>query len=224
MKTFNKVSSMISLVILGFMLIYTTLVVALPAGHLIGLADLLAPLKNRETGLIETLQHVVLLLLAANVTVSAVKTSQSREKVLYAALCLFFLFVLLEETDYLMNYIELLTGKQHYEISVKGFRNIHNNELGLLLHKIAYWIFVSATATGMALLVFKEKNAGNSYKITLWFVLCTLIMFQFIFSIAGKVYLDTKLEAERQIMNETLELNIYTSWLFYVSAITMKRN
>lgn len=224
MKIVNKASSILSLAILGFMLIYTTLLVVLPAGDLRGLIDLLAPLQNRETGLIETLQHIVLLLLVTGVAINAVKAQQHTEKLLYAAFSMFFLFVLLEETDYLMNYIELLTGKQHYEISVQGFRNIHNNDLGLLLHKIAYWVLVSATVTGMIILVFKEKNAGNYYKLTLWFVLVSLIAFQFIFSIAGKMYLDMKLEAERQVMNETLELNIYTSWLFYVSAVTGKRN
>lgn len=201
-----------------FIVGYAFVLMIFPGQSLQAFLEFLAPEQNRENGLIETLQHLVLLSLIFVLAAQLISSKTFNQRLFFTGATALMAFIFLEETDYLMNYIEKLFGMQHYEISAGGFRNLHNTEHYFSLHKLAYWCMSISTLI-FAVWCLVKKTALTARKSHLYFILVTWLCIQTGLSLAGQFYLNQKSGFERQVVNETLELHLYASWLFLVCII-----
>lgn len=80
--------------------------------------------SRREFGLLETLQHLMLLAVVVIAVRSAISKPHWLLKVFMGLVALGTAFLLLEELDYGLHYYEYLAGVKHDETAV--FRNLHN--------------------------------------------------------------------------------------------------
>lgn len=172
--------------------------------------ELLSPENNRELGAIETLQNLTLILILFLGTLSAVKKTFP-QAIIHWLFLFFALFVFLEEVDYFMNYSEVLRGKSPYSYNLNGFRNMHNISSLVWLRKTGYQVLVYLTLIFIFLRLKKEEGPGLVIKA----ILFCFIVLQFVLNITYQ--LISPPENARQIISETLELNLYTSWLFLLT-------
>lgn len=110
----------------------------------------LAPFSWREFGILELLQNVFLLGIAWYLFRSAMILGLTLQGSLFAILMLLFLFVLLEEIDYGLHFIEYFTGSGT-DLSGEWDRNLHNlsTEEG-----VQYGSYMKAVATASLVIVF----------------------------------------------------------------------
>ena len=100
------------------------------------LQAIIAPKFNREFGLLEHVQLLLLLAMLAMSSAAAWREYSRLRKVTFSLIALAAIFLILEETDYGLHYWELLTG-QPVQLEV---RNIHNQgRLNNILKRILYY-------------------------------------------------------------------------------------
>lgn len=87
------------------------------------LMSIVAPQANRELGLLESLQHILLLIMAIVMGRAAWKSQITTERLLYAVVCLGALFVLLEELNYFTHYWWAING---WDFDTMPGVNVHN--------------------------------------------------------------------------------------------------
>ena len=127
----------------------------------LGLSDIIAPRINREFGVVENIQNILLIL----IFFSALKGTRTREakieKYGYAIIMAVTAFMFLEEIDYGLHYYDHLTGKNQITKVVvfdSEVRNIHNNgKLILNLMKMAAYILICTFFVVLPLLPEKIK-------------------------------------------------------------------
>ncbi|MEE8469361.1 MAG: hypothetical protein V3T22_12950 [Planctomycetota bacterium] len=90
------------------------------------LQSLVVPVVNREYGLLENLQNLLLLALIVVGWRAARRTQRGLDRAGWRALAVFALFVLLEEIDFGLHYYESLAGVPGAERAT--LRNFHNQE------------------------------------------------------------------------------------------------
>lgn len=98
----------------------------------------ISPAFNREFGVLENLQLMVLTVIAALSIKAIGKKEDKYEKYIFTAITVLSVFLLLEEIDYGLHYYELLTGQQQ-NIST---RNVHNNGKITGWFKMSSYIFL----------------------------------------------------------------------------------
>lgn len=116
--------------------------------NVLGLAEVIAPDFNREFGLLENLQLVLLLFIAYICLRKFKNGTEKIEKYGFLIVGLFTVFIFFEEMDYGLHYIDYYNGKTQetvkYEMQVEQkVRNIHNT--GKLVGKFkltSYFIIV----------------------------------------------------------------------------------
>lgn len=167
--------------------------------------EILAPLWNREFGLLESAQHIMLLSISVGIFSLTVDELHPYKKITLTITSMFFMWLFLEETDYLLHYYDfILYGKVSYQTFPLGFRNIHNEgDLITLLRKIFKTILVLSTllyALYYSVLNFKKFNF-----IFLSNLLIVLVITLYIVSL--KLMPDSG--DGRQIASESRELGIY---------------
>lgn len=195
-----------SLMVNGLILLYLVLL-ALNI-EAFNIKEILSPKHNREFGLIELLQNVTLLLL---ITAQFPLINHNRffYKIAQGVLLLFFVFVFLEEVDYFLHYIEVITKRDSYAINILGHRNLHNNTNVVWIRKVAYWVIVYLTGY----VLFKQlKSNLDKQKAIPVFMMFFFMTIQFVLSLVYKI--NYGIEDIRQLISETLELNLYATWLY----------
>src|SRR5215212_9580967 len=130
----------------------------------LGLSDIIAPGINREFGVIENIQLIILLL----IFFSALRGFRNRkvkiEKYGYALVMAATAFVFLEEIDYGLHYYDHITGKKTTTLVIfdSEVRNVHNNgKLILNLMKMTAYIMVCLFFVLMPLLPDKLKKRSQ---------------------------------------------------------------
>jgi hypothetical protein len=131
----------------------------------LGLSELIAPSINREFGIIENIQNILLIL----IFFTALKGFRTRntkiEKYGYALIMAATVFMFLEEIDYGLHYYDHLTGKPGITKVVvfdSEVRNLHNNgKLILNVMKLAAYIFVALFFAVLPLLPEKIKTKNR---------------------------------------------------------------
>ena len=98
--------------------------------NLFGLEDFIAPRVNREFGLIENIQLLLLILIFITALKGFHTRTEKIEKYGFMLVAILTAWMFLEEIDYGLHYYDHLTGKQEITKVVvfdKEVRNIHNN-------------------------------------------------------------------------------------------------
>ncbi len=99
--------------------------------NLFGLSHIIAPEQNREFGIVENIQ-LLLLLIIFFLALKGVKSHQVKiERYAYIVVAAATAFIFLEEIDYGLHYYDILTGRNKDEVAGievfdKKVRNIHN--------------------------------------------------------------------------------------------------
>lgn len=170
----------------------------------------LLPIKNRELGLVEGLQHLTLFI---GCVVMLIATLQSAtNKVIYALLTCFVFFIFLEEVDYFIHYIDLVFSPTSNPIKTGGFRNLHNQTH--TLRKVGYLLVVYGL---VMLLLYKGKQIFSSQvsKSTLLF---TFVFIQLVYPLLLWIFKVD--EDPRQVYSELRELCLYVTGLCVMVRIT----
>ena len=106
-----------------------------------GFNAIMAPPYNRELGILELLQSIVLLL-TLFVSYKQSRLTTGNQSLIWSLITLVLMLVLLEETDYGLHYFDYLMGNQPYTSNLPfNFRNIHNKSNNLLIIKVSSLIF-----------------------------------------------------------------------------------
>jgi hypothetical protein len=130
-----------------------------------GLSELIAPSVNREFGVIENIQHILLILIFFTAFKGFRIRNTKIEKYGYALIMAATVFMFLEEIDYGLHYYDHLTGKSEITKVVvfdNEVRNLHNNgKLILNAMKMAAYIVVGLFFAALPLLPEKIKTKNR---------------------------------------------------------------
>ena len=105
--------------------------------NLFGLSEIIAPEQNREFGIIENIQLLLLLMIFFLAVKGARLHKLKIEKYAYIAVAAATAFIFLEEIDYGLHYYDILTGRDKDNVAaIQVFdtkvRNFHNNQNDVL--------------------------------------------------------------------------------------------
>ena len=113
-----------------------------------GLSEIIAPEQNREFGIVENIQ-LLLLLMIFFLAVKGARTHKVKiEKYAYIFVAAATAFIFLEEIDYGLHYYDLLAGNSSNPARIEVFhtkvRNLHNNENNVLniMKLISYAVII----------------------------------------------------------------------------------
>jgi len=112
---------------------------------LFGLEEFIAPEINREFGLVENLQLLILLLIFFVATKEFRIRKIKIEQYVFFIVAAISIFLFLEEIDYGLHYYDYFTGKSQttqVKIFDKQIRNIHNNGPLQNLFKLVAYVFI----------------------------------------------------------------------------------
>ncbi len=173
--------------------------------------DWLAPLENREFGLIETLQHSILLGLCVYAGVLVPLRQNRRQRLSLIGASLLFGALFLEEVDYFLHFYDAALRQETYTTAVGGLRNVHNvPALYSLMGKGPGLLMTGSILVAAAALVFR-RNPLSTFALIHPAGAWAMILIPQVFLCA--IYFGTIYpEDVRQVFSETLELTLYTSW------------
>jgi hypothetical protein len=130
-----------------------------------GLSELIAPPINREFGIIENIQNVLLILIFFTALKGFRIRNTKIEKFGYSLIMAATAFMFLEEIDYGLHYYDHLTSKSEITKVVvfdNEVRNLHNNgKLILNVMKLAAYIVVGLFFAALPLLPEKIKGKNR---------------------------------------------------------------
>jgi hypothetical protein len=114
-----------------------------------GLSEIIAPKINREFGIVENIQNILLILIFL-LALKGFRTQEIRiEKYGYALIMVATVFMFLEEIDYGLHYYDYITGKRDDEVTKieifnEEVRNFHNNGRVILnvLKLVSYTVII----------------------------------------------------------------------------------
>lgn len=170
--------------------------------------DVLAPKQNRELGLIETLQALLLIMTIA--TLYAGIRNQQTQKFLSIGAIGLLSFILLEEIDYGLHYAEFILNKEPYAINFFGFRNIHNQ--GELNDWIKTIILIPQLVFFGVFPFINFKIRGKTFhSVYGYFYWSVMLAYLFYYAIGQSLFSDDTIQLldDRQIFAETKELALY---------------
>ncbi len=197
----------------------------------LGLAFIIAPEFNRELGIVENTQLLIILGMFL-VSVKAFKIDKiALHKIVYAGIAIFSIFIFLEEIDYGIHILDYFDGKSDADIRAESkgsqIRNIHNQ--GKLNHYFKLTLYISFV---LFLVVYpvaaKRFKIANPYlnKIVpsnnfIYPLISMAILNQFAF------YLDDAIEHSNIVslhlnISEFEEIFIYYIMLLYVVELVNK--
>jgi len=117
--------------------------------NLFGLSEIIAPEQNREFGIIENIQLLLLLMIFFLAVKGARLHKLKIEKYAYIVIAAATAFIFLEEIDYGLHYYDLVTGRNNdnlarIEIFHTEVRNLHNNQNNVLniMKLISYAVII----------------------------------------------------------------------------------
>ena len=116
--------------------------------NLFGLSEIIAPEHNREFGVVENIQLLLLLIIFFLAVKGAGAHKVKIEKYAYILVAATTAFIFLEEIDYGLHYYDFLTGRNNEPVRIEVFntkvRNLHNNENNVLniMKLISYAVII----------------------------------------------------------------------------------
>ena len=116
--------------------------------NLFGLSEIIAPEHNREFGIVENIQLLLLLMIFFLAVKGARIHKVKIEKYAYIVVAAATAFIFLEEIDYGLHYYDILTGRNKDNLAaIKVFdtkvRNLHNNQNDVLdIMKLASYALI----------------------------------------------------------------------------------
>ena len=132
--------------------------------NLFGLSEFIAPEFNREFGIVENLQ-LLLLIMIFFLAVKGARTHKTKmEKYAYIVVAAATAFIFLEEIDYGLHYYDILTGRNKDNVAtIQVFdtkvRNFHNNQNDVLdIMKLASYAVIAIFFVVLPLLPQKLKQ------------------------------------------------------------------
>ena len=193
---------------------FSTLCIAIYAWSFLALDSamkLLAPPINRELGLIEISQS---LLLMVGIGLGLTNARKKKSKIFWLVLSLILIVVFLEEIDFGLHYLEFLLGKDPYALNIFGFRNVHNqgnnNSLIKLIILIPQMIFFGVLP--FTRIKYPAKAYGFFYLfITLSEPIINWILLKELSDLESKLY-DAS-----QLLGELRELAYYLMLLLFIT-------
>jgi hypothetical protein len=161
-----------------------------------GLSELMAPEMNREFGVVENLQLVILVLIFIYSIKGIRKRETKIEKYGYLFVAIATSFVFLEEIDYGLHYYDYLiekTNEQVTDVAVfdRKIRNIHNEgKITLNLFKLASYALIVACFVVLPLLpaTLKKRFSLLNYFAPSCFIITTAISLLILNQIALYLY------------------------------------
>jgi asparagine N-glycosylation enzyme membrane subunit Stt3 len=197
--------------------------------NLFGLEDFIAPKINREFGLIENVQLLLLILIFLR-AIKGIRTREAKiEKYGFLLVAIVTAFMILEEIDYGLHYYDYLTGKPQITQVVifdKKVRNIHNNGPMQNLFKLTAYgiIIIFFVIFPLMPLRFKEKHAVLNFLSPSRFIISTAVCLLILNQIA--LYLYHKYNSPTRSLtanvSEFEEIMIYYIVLLYISEMVKK--
>src|SRR5215213_6976198 len=199
-----------------------------------GLSELMAPEINREFGVVENLQLVILILIFICSIKGIRKRETKIEKYGYLFVAAVTSFVFLEEIDYGLHYYDYFTGKSKEGITrVAVFhhkiRNIHNEgKITLNLFKLASYAVIVACFVVLPLLpaTVKKRFSLLSYFAPSRFIVTTAISLLVLNQIA--LYLYKNYDYSNPSLNNNVSefeelMTYYIIWLYIRELIRKPR-
>ncbi len=121
-----------------------------------------APEINREFGVLENLQSLVILVIIFICIKGAIKTPSRLEKVIYVFGSLFFFVAFLEEIDYGLHFYEYINNiAPEQKVVTRNFHNINDNEY---LYEVRQVIIVTLVIFFILLPLLKNKIQNQYIK------------------------------------------------------------
>jgi hypothetical protein len=200
----------------------TTVVAALMAMHFSGeptLGSILAPRFNRELGLLENLQHAILLVILALVAMRARRATERLERAAFALVAAATTFMFLEEVDYGTHWWNALHGRGDDYIPF----SVHNTGRNSDKFKKAGDATMIAFFAVFPIASWRLRNPWITFfRPSAWF-LASLAAMLLLSSLAHELN-DRGFAADspiRDSISEFRELFVYYVWLVYL--VTLSR-
>lgn len=176
---------------------------------------ILAPPRNRELGLIEIAQGVIILICLW----VGIENSKKKNSTPFWLLFSFaILFIFLEEIDYGFHYLEFILGKEPYTLNLFGFRNIHNqgsnNKWIKLLIKLCQIILFGILPFTKRFT--KIKYPAKAYGFFFWFITLNNPFFDRIL-LRNMSTSELQLFDKTQLIGELGELAYYLILVVFIS-------
>jgi hypothetical protein len=197
--------------------------------NLFGLEDFIAPKINREFGLIENVQLLLLILIFLR-AIKGVRTREAKiEKYGFLLVAILTVFLFLEEIDYGLHYYDYFTGKPEIKQVVvfdQKVRNIHNNGPMQNLFKLTSYgvIIIFFVILPLVTSKFKEKHAVLNFlspsRLIISTAACLLILNQIALYLYHKY--NSPSSSLTANVSEFEEIMIYYIVLLYVSEMVKK--
>jgi len=209
--------------IMKYVVIPVLLEIALILGYFFGpswLRQIISPDINREYGLLENLQVVLLLIAIIFLGRAIPRTKASAERIILALFLVVGIFIVLEEIDYGLPFYRLMVGRPQDA----GYINIHNmgNNTSLIKH---------VSDIGMILLFviapcFMKKSRKPLIRYlrpSCYFILSMILMF-FLSKFAHYLNDSTTLTGSlSHSISEFRELFVYYIFLLYIYDLVHRR-
>ena len=199
---------------------------------LFGWSNQIAPDLNREFGLIENVQLLIIIGIAILAFSTFTKSTVKLERLFYFGVFLFSMVIFFEEIDYGIHYYELLKSNTIAENSTgvfeDGVRNIHNQ--GDLRQYIMLFVYISfILVLGVMYLIkgkYDFKNAFLDWIVpTSGYFIYSLIAMMALNELAGFLDQNVKDASIDSLNGNTLEFEetyIYYIALLYIRDLRMK--
>lgn len=199
-----------------------------------GLSFLIAPEYNREFGLIENIQLLILLAIMVLSYQQFRKANTSLLKSFFILMSIGSVFIFLEEIDYGLHYYDYFVGKTGEQLRIEAaekstVRNLHNQ--GSLTKTIKLFAYVSFTLLTLSPFVFerlKVKNKLINFLVPEKFFIGTLLSMLALNRLAlymDKFLKDSEINSLNSNVSEFEEVFIYYIVFMYLlekSALLLK--
>jgi hypothetical protein len=197
-----------------------------------GLSKFLAPESNREFGIVENLQ----LLLLAAIFIYCIKGIRKREtkieKYTYGLVAGATFFIFLEETDYGLHFYDYFSGKKNNDPTEFVFfdekvRNVHNyGKVNLNIFKFLSYLVIVVFFVILPLIPsrIKERSAILKYLSPSRFIVATSLSLLILNQVAlyvSKAYVHTNLALEHNV-SEFEEIMTYYIIFLYIQEMVNK--
>lgn len=184
------------------------------------LASILAPRFNRELGLLENLQHALLLVILTITALRARRASATRERLLFGVVAAAATFMFLEEVDYGSHWWHALHGRGDDYVPF----SVHNTGANSDRFKRGGDAILIAVFAVYPLLAWRPGNRWIAFfRPSAWFL--TSVVAMLLLSELAHTLNDLGLAADapiRDSMSEFRELFVYYVWFLYFSNLTRR--
>ncbi len=133
---------------------------------ILGMSYLIAPEYNREFGIIENIQLLIILAIILVSYKNSTKAKIKSIRLIFILILISSIFIFLEEIDYGIHYYDYLTGKSKEQLKIESLdnnsiRNIHNQ--GNLTRYLKLFAYVLFALIIVSPIIFKRLKFRSKY-------------------------------------------------------------